>query len=66
VYKRQALRQAEEGQGDEIPADLMPESGAPYEKSFGGMVREGFAYSALPLGLISVFLLLAYLVLHSH
>jgi predicted RNase H-like nuclease (RuvC/YqgF family) len=62
-----ALRQAEEGQGGEdIPADLMPESGAAYEKSFGAMVREGFAYSALPLGLISVFLLLAYLVLHSH
>ena len=61
-----ALRQAEEGQGDDIPADLMPDSGAPYEKSFGAMVREGFAYSALPLGLISIFLLLAYLVLHSH
>ena len=63
-----ALRQAEEGQGGEdIPADLMPESGgAPYEKSFGAMVREGFAYSALPLGLTSIFLLLAYLVLHSH
>jgi len=62
-----ALRQAEEGQGDDIPADLMPESGGvPYEKSFGAMVREGFAYSALPLGLTSIFLLLAYLVLHSH
>jgi predicted RNase H-like nuclease (RuvC/YqgF family) len=61
-----ALRQAEEGQGDDIPADLMPESGASYEKSFGAMVREGFAYSALPLGLISIFLLLAYLLLHSH
>jgi hypothetical protein len=62
-----ALRQAEEGQSDEIPADLVPELGSPaYEKSFGAMVREGFAYSALPLGLISVFLLLAYLVLHSH
>ena len=61
-----ALRQAEEGQGGEdIPADLMPESGAAYEKSFGAMVREGFAYSALPLGLISIFLLLAYLLLHS-
>ena len=61
-----ALRQAEEGQGEDIPADLMPEPGAPYEKSFGAMVREGFAYSALPLGLISIFLLLAYLLLHSH
>src|SRR5476651_404991 len=61
-----ALRQAEEGQGDEIPAEFAPESGPAYEKSFGAMVREGFAYSALPIGLISVFLLLVYLVLHSH
>ena len=62
-----ALRQAEEDQGGEdIPSDLIPESGVPYEKSFGAMVREGFAYSALPLGLIGVFLLLAYLLLHSH
>jgi hypothetical protein len=30
------------------------------------MVREGFAYSALPLGLISVFLILAYILLHPH
>jgi predicted RNase H-like nuclease (RuvC/YqgF family) len=58
-----ALRQAEEGQGDDIPPDFAPEL-VPDEKSFGAMVREGFAYSALPLGLISVFLLLAYLVLH--
>src|SRR5271163_122305 len=56
-----ALRQSEDAQGEEtIPADLMPESGVPYEKSFGAMVRDGFAYSALPLGLISVFLILAY------
>jgi predicted RNase H-like nuclease (RuvC/YqgF family) len=61
-----ALRQAEEGQGEDIPADLMPEPGAPYEKSIGAMVREGFFYSALPLGLISVFLILAYLLFHSH
>jgi len=61
-----ALRQAEDGQGEEIPAEFIPESGIPYEKSFGAMVREGFAYSALPLGLTSIFLLLAYLVLHSH
>ena len=61
-----ALRQAEEGQNDDIPADLTPELGpGTYgEKSFGAMVREGFAYSALPLGLISVFLILAYMVLH--
>jgi predicted RNase H-like nuclease (RuvC/YqgF family) len=64
----QALRQAEEGQADEsIPSDLMPEvGGVPYEKSIGAMVREGFFYSALPLGLISVFLILAYIVLHQH
>ena len=62
-----ALRQNEEGQNDDIPPDLAPELGGPaYEKSFGAMVRDGFAYSALPLGLISVFLLLAYLLLHSH
>jgi chromosome segregation ATPase len=58
-----ALRQAEEGPEGDLPSDLAPEM-APYEKSFGAMAREGFAYSALPLGLISVFLLLAYLVLH--
>ena len=62
-----ALRQAEENQGgDDMPSDFVPESGAPYEKSIGAMVREGFFYSALPLGLISVFLILAYLILHSH
>lgn len=58
-----ALRQSEEGPNNDIPSDLASES-VPYEKSFGAMVREGFAYSALPLGLIGVFLLLAYLVLH--
>jgi chromosome segregation ATPase len=58
-----ALRQAEESQASDIPDDLAPDM-APYDKSFGAMVREGFAYSALPLGLISVFLILAYIVLH--
>jgi hypothetical protein len=63
-----ALRQAEEGQGGEdIPAEFMPEAGGvPYEKSIGAMMREGFFYSFVPLGLISIFLLLAYIVLHSH
>jgi predicted RNase H-like nuclease (RuvC/YqgF family) len=62
-----ALRQAEEGQGiEDIPPDLMPEAGAPYEKSIGAMMREGFFYSFIPLGLISIFLLLCYIVLHSH
>src|SRR5258706_3945234 len=45
-----ALRQAEEGQGDDIPADLAPESGS-YEKPIGAMIREGFYYSALSLWL---------------
>src|SRR5277367_6233841 len=47
-----ALRQAEEGEAGDIPPDLAPGSIPQYEKSFGAMVREGFAYSALPLGLI--------------
>jgi predicted RNase H-like nuclease (RuvC/YqgF family) len=60
-----ALRQAEEGQSDEsVASDLSPEQNAPYEKSIGSMIREGFFYSALPLGLCSVFLILAYILLH--
>jgi predicted RNase H-like nuclease (RuvC/YqgF family) len=61
-----ALRQAEEGQGNDLPNDLEPgESGTPYaEKSIGAMIREGFFYSALPLGLIGFFILLAILALH--
>jgi predicted RNase H-like nuclease (RuvC/YqgF family) len=62
----QALRSAEEGNTEDIVSDLAPEAAAPYEKSVGAMVREGFFYSALPLGLISIFLLLAYIVLHAH
>ena len=63
-----ALRQAEDGAAmEELEPELAPlSSGQSYEKTFGAMVREGFAYSALPLGLTSIFLLLAYLVLHSH
>ena len=62
-----ALRQAEEAQGgDDLPADLLPEAVAPSEKSIGSMMREGFFYSFIPLGLISIFLLAAYIVLHSH
>jgi predicted RNase H-like nuclease (RuvC/YqgF family) len=63
-----ALRQAEEGQGDDsIPSELAPESGASYEKSIGSMIREGFFYSALPLGLISIVaIILAYIFLRPH
>jgi chromosome segregation ATPase len=56
-----ALRQAEGNDDADIPADLSPDS-PPYEKSMGAMMREGFAYSALPLGLVSL-LFLAYLLL---
>jgi predicted RNase H-like nuclease (RuvC/YqgF family) len=61
-----ALRQADEGQGEELSPELAPEmnQGVQYEKSIGAMVREGFFYSALPLGLLSVFLILAYILLH--
>jgi predicted RNase H-like nuclease (RuvC/YqgF family) len=58
-----ALRQAEEGAEGDLPPDLGSEA-PPYEKSFGAMAREGFAYSALPMGLTGVFLLLIYLALH--
>ena len=65
-----ALRQAEEGQesGEEITSDFAPETGGgvSYEKTFGAMVRESFAYSILPLLFLSALLLLAYLLLHSH
>jgi predicted RNase H-like nuclease (RuvC/YqgF family) len=62
-----ALRQSEEAQGEEIPSDFMPESSnAPYtEKTIGAMMKEGFFYSFLPLGLISIFLLAAYIFLHA-
>ena len=57
-----ALREIEEGPG-EIPADLGPEL-VTEEKSFGMMVKEGFAYS-LPISLIGIFaLLLCYLLFH--
>jgi predicted RNase H-like nuclease (RuvC/YqgF family) len=62
-----ALRQNEEGQnGEDLAPELMPESGVSYEKSIGAMMREGFFYSFIPLGLISIFLLLGYIVLHAH
>ena len=62
-----ALRQAEEGQAmEELSSELAPETSAPYEKTIGTMMREGFFYSFVPLGLTSIFLLLGYLLLHSH
>ena len=57
-----ALRQVEENQAAaDLPPEMSPEL-APYEKSFGAMVREGFAYT-LPLALLVMFLLIAYLFL---
>ncbi len=56
-----ALRQAEESQASDIPDDLVPQS-AGYEKSFGAMVREGFAYS-LPMALFIGIIGLLYLLL---
>jgi hypothetical protein len=61
-----ALRQSEEGNSiDEIVPDLPPLSSSPaYEKTFGAMVREGFAYSIVPFVLICIVLLVAYGLLH--
>jgi predicted RNase H-like nuclease (RuvC/YqgF family) len=62
-----ALRQSEEGQAGDLVTDLAPE-GQPivYEKSFGGMIREGFAYSIVPVLLLTFILLLGYFLIHSH
>ncbi len=62
-----ALRQAEEGAaaGDELPQEFgSPVSGQAYEKSFGAMVREGFAYSIVPFVMLVIIGLIAYLLLH--
>ena len=46
-----ALRESEEGASGETGGDLVPDYSGAYEKSFGAMIREGFAYS-LPLILL--------------
>jgi chromosome segregation ATPase len=64
----QALRQAEEGQLDESGLDMIPgesAAAATYEKSFGAMVREGLAYSIVPLCALILILFAAYFLLHS-
>jgi hypothetical protein len=62
-----ALRQAEEGQAlEDLPPEFAPEPGVPSEKTIGTMMREGFFYSFIPLGLTSIFLLLGYILLHAH
>ena len=61
-----ALRQAEEGQArEDIAPEFSSETGPAYEKSFGAMVRDGFAYSIVPM-LVVVFIVLGYLLLHAH
>jgi DNA repair exonuclease SbcCD ATPase subunit len=61
-----ALRQAEDGQQAEDMASEMGggPTGPSYEKSFGAMVREGFAYTILPLGIVGILLIVAYLLFH--
>ena len=62
-----ALRQAEDGQVEELTPELgSSTTGSAYEKSFGAMVREGFAYSILPLGIVGVLLIIVYLLFHGH
>jgi hypothetical protein len=53
-----ALRQHDEGEEGEVASDLQPEMMVGPDKSFGAMVRDGFAYS-LPIILFSVCLLIA-------
>jgi len=57
-----ALRQHDEAEG-EMPPEFVPEMMAAPEKSFGAMVREGFAYT-LPLLLVALSVLLVFLLLH--
>ncbi len=62
-----ALRQAEEGANaaEGLDPELAPLSSGPsYEKSFGAMVREGFAYSIVPFVLLVILVLVAYLLHH--
>ncbi len=61
-----ALRQAEEGAaaGDELPELAPLSSGQSYDKTFGAMVREGFAYSIVPFVMLIVLVILTYLLHH--
>jgi hypothetical protein len=62
-----ALRQSEENAaaGDELAPEYAPQAGGQsYEKSFGAMVREGFAYSIVPFVMLVVIVLVSYLLHH--
>jgi predicted RNase H-like nuclease (RuvC/YqgF family) len=62
-----ALRQAEDGQVEELGPELGSSPASPaYDKSFGAMVREGFAYSILPLVIVGILLIVTYLLFHGH
>jgi chromosome segregation ATPase len=58
-----ALRQTEDGAAEEIAPGYAPELAPVYEKSFGMMIRDGFAYS-LPALVVAVIVLLVYFALH--
>jgi len=59
-----ALRQEDEVSRLELPGgDYTPDLAPVYEKSFGTMVREGFAYS-LPALLLALIAVLAYILTH--
>jgi chromosome segregation ATPase len=58
-----ALRQEDDGGRLEVAGEFAPELAPVYEKSFGAMVRDGFAYS-LPVLAVVLIILLAYLVTH--
>ena len=57
-----ALRETEDGSSVEFATEYQPEAAPIYEKSFGAMVRDGFAYS-LPLIIVLLFLLVAFILL---
>jgi chromosome segregation ATPase len=61
-----ALRQAEDSNAtEELPPELAPLGSAPLaDKTFGGMLRESFAYSLVPFILLVVLGLIAYVLLH--
>jgi hypothetical protein len=58
-----ALRQGEEGESELIPSDLPSDYAPLVEKSFGTMVREGFAYS-LPMLVVILSVLIVFVLLH--
>jgi chromosome segregation ATPase len=58
-----ALRQTDDGSPAEMASEYAPEMAPVYEKSFGTMVRDGFAYS-LPALVVAILGLAAYLALH--